>query len=638
MDNFHANRYLLNPKFEGYRLDLVPQEQAISRFALQNIPSQTTAPGNVPLSFQEVQSRITHNHLAVSTDGSRAIYVDAEYRVVLIDFVADLLNPSLRVVHELPRPVQTSSAHTLQREYSSAAFLNETTVLIADGYGSMYVFVIKEGGASDAIGVFTLPAEATDTPFRIHHAYRTSPTTAVAVLSSRYYPPDPPPRVHGKHIPINFDIWAAKIDLLSLRTSSRSRELDILWHRRGQDVPISASYIPALKAHLLIGGTNYPGLDISTEHYQEPTPDELAPIPRANENLHTDMKIDGPPKPPPYSWTQTSDSITIAFPLPSNTSKTKIKVTFSPQTLTLHVDNDAETSVHIPRYSAKTLWDGIAPSSSFWTWDREAEHAYGLLTLHLEKKNEGTRWTHVFSSISTGPSFEASPNDIEVPETLDPSELWLIRENLEKYTAALRSGEDASGLGLGVGVPRLAEGEMDADVDSSVGRTSYLTWVGADGSTPSWWKNGQEIPFQLLSTTIPGKYNPEITLIVKNNVDGTVFTLDPSPSIGGPPEWIHTTTFSALAFVLASKRDTRFTYHIPDQAVFAFEGGVRDRGGNVYIYRASPVTEKWAKQAVLKVDDGRGGSLLGVGKITSPDGRTVVACLTEGELVLIKEI
>ena len=45
--------------------------------------------------------------------------------------------------------------------------------------------------------------------------------------------------------------------------------------------------------------------------------------------------------------------------------------------------------------------------------------------------------------------------------------------------------------------------------------------------------------------------------------------------------------------------------------------------------------EKWAKQAVLKVDDGLGGALLGVGCISGKGGEKMVVCLTEGELECI---
>jgi len=173
-----------------------------------------------------------------------------------------------------------------------------------------------------------------------------------------------------------------------------------------------------------------------------------------------------------------------------------------------------------------------------------------------------------------------------------------------------------------------------------VGRQAYLTWVAGDGSTPPWAET-ENVPFQLLSTPLPGKINDStsgISLIIKDGLDGIVYTLDTQQQQQDAtpiPRWVHTSTYSALAFVLASKQDTRFTHHIPSTAVLAFESGVRDRGGNVYIYQSASVRENWAKQAILKVDDGRGGPLLGVGALARADGQNIVVCLTEGELVLI---
>ncbi|EEB99499.1 hypothetical protein MPER_00812, partial [Moniliophthora perniciosa FA553] len=100
------------------------------------------------------------------------------------------------------------------------------------------------------------------------------------------------------------------------------------------------------------------------------------------------------------------------------------------------------------------------------------------------------------------------------------------------------------------------------------------------------------------------------------------------------PTWEHVSTFSALAFVLASKRDLRFTHHTQD-TVFALKNGAQYRGGNVYIYRAVSRGDKWAKQAILKVGDGNGGALLGVGAIES-QGKPALLCLTETELIIVR--
>ena len=84
MQTFTVNRSLLNPKFEGYKLNPISQD-AVARYALQHKPIQATVSGRSPLSFQEVQSRISHNHLVVANDGARALYIDSEYRVIIVD-------------------------------------------------------------------------------------------------------------------------------------------------------------------------------------------------------------------------------------------------------------------------------------------------------------------------------------------------------------------------------------------------------------------------------------------------------------------------------------------------------------------------------------------------------------------------
>ena len=576
----------------------------------------------------------------------------------------------------------------LQHEYPSAAFISPQAAVVADGNGLLYVIPIRDDvGSSEPVGVFTLPLGV---PFRLHHLHRAGPTTVILLLSSRYYPED---SQKSKPSSVAFDIWAVKVDLFSLRPTgiTESRPFEVVWHRRGEDVPVYTTFVNKLNAHLIIGSSSYRDPDTPQKlapAYHEPTPDEMAPIPRANEILDASPSSSQDKKLHSYSWTQSSDSITVAFPLPSTTPKTKIKVFFTTQTLTVHVDNNNDgltttlpVPIPIPHYSAKALWADINPSSCFWTWDREGEQKWGLLTLHMEKKHEGTRWMHVFNpsprrpatttTTSPEPDLKASQSDTEmeeVPETLDPSELWHIRESLEKYTSALRDGEDASGLGLGKGLSSLADGEMDEEVDANVGRRVCLTWVGGGGVDIAEASEGdrgdqveeeQERFVHLLSTPLPGSLSideeDDISLILKHDLDGTVFTLQSSSSsksnnTASTPQWIHTSTYSALSFVLASKQDTRFTHHLllpssnPNSpsggAVLAFEGGSsRGRGGNLYIYRSVPTSkEKWAKQAVLKVDDGLGGALLGVGCIRGSGGEKIVVCLTEGELTVIQGI
>ena len=98
MANFQPNRSLLNPSFEGYKLSALEQDAFVRRYPLTFKPTQATVSGRTksPLSFEEVQSRITHNHLAVSSDGKNAIYVDKDLNVIGITIDA-VCSPNLSI-------------------------------------------------------------------------------------------------------------------------------------------------------------------------------------------------------------------------------------------------------------------------------------------------------------------------------------------------------------------------------------------------------------------------------------------------------------------------------------------------------------------------------------------------------------
>ncbi|OBZ69000.1 NudC domain-containing protein 1 [Grifola frondosa] len=411
MSTFAPNRALLNPKFDGYKLAPLTHDQVASHYPLQYKISQTNVSGRAPLSFKEVQSRVFHNHLAVS---HRVAYVDAELRVIAIDIDKVTLVPSFRVLYELPKPIQSSAVETPQREYPSAAFVDDTSLFISDGCGNLYALRLTDTGAAELLSVFELsipPAYASarsSVPFRIHDAVQVATGAAVVILSSKHYPeisPDP--------------------------SQSRSKSppytqlLDIIWHRRGDDVPVYTVYDASRGAFMLVGSSSFQPIEVAAPVSYEPSSDEIAPIPRQGESIDTDTQLK---KPPPYSWTQTSDSVTVAIPS---------------HPLRRQGATDAgDIPIVAPRYTLKKLWDGIKASTSLWTFDRAAEHTYGMLSLHLEKQHEGTRWAHVFSSAGTG-------EDEEVPETLDPTELYAIRDVLENTPPLCAAGRMQAGSGSG---------------------------------------------------------------------------------------------------------------------------------------------------------------------------------------------
>ena len=489
--------------------------------------------------------------------------------------------------------------------------------MCADGQGTLHVLTLTN--PVELLGFYELPnslmhSGSSLAPFRLHTASFVD-GQAIAVLSFKCFNEVSLDVSSTRKIPpAEFDLVAVRIPLDATANNTVARPLDVIWHRRGSNVPLYIAYERQRRVFILAGGSPYRRIGQPAVVPYEPSPNEFAPVPSTD---GPDPPTE-PAKPPPYAWTQDSEEVTIAFPFPSRTPKGDINVLFSPQTLTVLIQG-----VDSPRYAAALLWGGIAPSSSFWTWDAHGAHTYGVLTLHLEKQHAGTRWPHVF---------DASASQTEVTETLDPSELYAIRENLEKYTAELQAAAAAGGDGR----PSLADGEADEEVDSTVGTDSCITWVAADGTDPAWAREDWDVPFTVLSTPLPGS-GPEISMVVKHTIDGPRFVLSNEDAPSGRPVWTHMSTYSALAFVLASKRDTRFTYHVPSKAVVAFEGGGGQYGGNLYVYRDASPKSNSAKQAILRLTKSASGSLLGVGA-TQVEGQTVILCLCEKELVVLRNV
>ena len=175
-----------------------------------------------------------------------------------------------------------------------------------------------------------------------------------------------------------------------------------------------------------------------------------------------------PRRPPHYSWAQTSDTLTIAFSLPPSLVKSDIRVHFSLKGISLSLkdplvnedrpriveigDEPTEGSLQQPsraseddplenaaqmirsgRYVSRATWGEIDPSGSVWTWERVMgtggalkDRPMGVLTLHLEKKHEGTRWTHVFA-----PSSSPSSGDLKRSGSTVPLSKW---EQVSKKT------------------------------------------------------------------------------------------------------------------------------------------------------------------------------------------------------------
>lgn len=296
-----------------------------------------------------------------------------------------------------------------------------------------------------------------------------------------------------------------------------------------------------------------------------------------------------------------------------------------------------------------------------WTFDREAEgrdSTYGLLSLHLEKSKPGLKWPDVFaltpraSSVLTDSQASTAAADDDqrhlenVDETLDPSELATISEKMEQWTKD-DNDNDSDDAGATRGVPTSLSGqEIDVEVDADMGLPLVVTWIEtATTPQPALVCPHPSVPFPLISTPLPSAIaRSGLTVTIKHDVDGLLFGM---PSSNAPTyAWDHLSTFPAIAFVLATKRDARFVHHLGQRAVLAFDSpsasalaSSKSTGfsgaGNLFVYFAPEDGKSTvAAQMVARIGGPSSGNLVGVAECIDGRGRSLVAALCENELVV----
>lgn len=604
--------------------------------------------------------------------------------------------PTFHSLLELPTPVAASSSVSARvAEYPDAIALSPTRWCVSDGTGRIYLVAVDKSVASAWTArieaSFELAAEEGEEllPFRLHSVDEVAEKGIFALLSIpiKVAPSALPTATGGfsasarhkipsttafEYLSVRFDVPAPVEGEDAPMEDVAAQKLVVQWRLHSHDLPSFVTFDAQAERYIigapssLTSNPEGPSTPTAPTRPSSTTPGASTPEPSSSSAVPI-------PRPPPFSWTQDSDSLTVVFPLPSDTPTSSIRITFSRLFLTLHVGSaaaalsSASAPSSLPHVSHKKLWDTIDPHTSVWTFDREAEgrdSTFGLLSLHLEKGNPGTKWSDVFAltpesmvedvgvSRIQEVSVEEEERELEhVTETLDPSELAKISESMEQWTkgVAEQAGGEVDGDGLGHGVPTSLIGEeIDVEVDGDSGRPLIVTWIeAATTSTPRLVRPHPTIPYSLLSTPLPlaSATSPDPTITIKHDVDGLLFTPSSSASTY---TWTHTSTFPALAFVLATKQDATFVHHLSNRAVLAFDapssftlaspaGGTRSGAGNLFVYcRTEEVKGAKGVQMVLRVGGPSSGAMVGVGGVVSGQGKVVVVALCEKELVVFK--
>lgn len=585
----------MNPKFDGYKLAALSEADVVHALLLPaDGLSQATVAAGAYLSFQEVQNRIRHNHLSpgIGSQGSATLgYIDKAGIFTIIEIDRSTLTVRFRSVFEIPQVIRSSQRGS---EYPVAICAAPDIWVISDGGGQL--FVVRTPQTADQAELLAQHDYIVDNepkPCRMHAACMRNESILIIVSSRGQVE-----KAASGRPSLTFHLATLRILIPDgPPMDTRSSPVEILWTKRSTDIP---SYVSSIADNWLIcAGSTF-------EDVLDPIVVPMEDVPMVT---LPDTQPTGKP-PPPYSWTQTNDSLTIAIPLPSTTPKSHIHVSIAPKYLSVLIKDAEDSPFPIPRYAMKELWDHIDKETSLWTWDKQGERTVGLLTLHLEKKNEGTKWPHVFAHDGTNPDSE------EVPETVDPSEMWKIREALEKYTSDLQGNGE-----FGTEMPSLAAGELDPSVDTEVGRRMTVSYfdvlTGQEASPHSAYEEILAFPIPSTISTLSSETDAR-SMVIKRGIDGLLFE---GPVVPTVEPWEHTTTFPALGFVLASKRDLRYAFHLGKAAIVALESGGKDVNPNMYIYYAAKGAPN-ARQSVVRLGrDGSAGSLVGVALV---DRKSVV--------------
>ncbi|KAI0243949.1 hypothetical protein L0F63_005236 [Massospora cicadina] len=255
----------------------------------------------------------------------------------------------------------------------------------------------------------------------------------------------------------------------------------------------------------------------------------------------------------PYTWLQTSDDVTVYFTLKHAIEVKALKCVLKDDTFFL----EEASSMLEP---LERGWFGrIQSKESAWTIENGR-----WLTLHLEKADKGTRWSSLFD-------FEDG-----VLEALDPNELAEIRENLEKYTGNPR--------------PRYALqqpfGSEIEQVDFE-GEDVYLTIHDLEGHRQQTFTSSG---MSWLGVSLVESNFSAPRFILRYDVDALVFDAD--------PPFRHSSTFDAMGYVQASKRNCKMLVLSSDLNLMM----IVECHSNIYLYgKSSPSFRRWAPQAVIQV-------------------------------------
>ncbi|TIB12616.1 hypothetical protein E3P89_00761 [Wallemia ichthyophaga] len=602
--NLHTDNTKLKHTFENYKLRL---NESVTSTAY-NLPNDLVIDKiDTQLGYKEFAKRVALNDLFVNQHRDLQMLFFARCSSELVAFTVDITDDTTHSTHSThdenatTQQQQQNQPRTPSPHYTpllafppllnadkafdtpSAASLNSAQWALSDGSGRLFVC----GGAGNAERAKELLYNGNLSPFFIH-LYVPSLNTLVISTTLTFESDDVTKKT--------------QFDLLAVDLASASETLNdgVLWRLRTLDYPCLVDYVDG---EWVVGSASgFCGVekDGSIEGVAGAA-DGATDAEQTQKGEQADQRH----PPAQYGWSQDDDTVTVSVKLDHIGEKNS----YAPVIHTNQIKLPSLNPEFVPLYA------DVDPEESTWTLNRQLS----LLEVDLSKKSQShVRWVDLFDQSFT-PPFGT------VDETRSKEDLEEALQSMEKYTQEghvdgtqepqLRPG------GLN-DIPSLAKGEMDDSVDSSVGKTMVMTRFRDVSELTAYPAH------QLLSTPLPSYPSPHPSIVISHDVSlsGTLFDLGTLS---------HLDTFAALPFVMASKRDLRFAYHLSNSLVVVFEGGKIEGAGNAYIYYQCEGDGVSAAQSVVQIGGHQKGALLGVSYFHS---KHLLVALCENCLVILSNL
>ncbi|XP_022082345.1 nudC domain-containing protein 1-like [Acanthaster planci] len=540
-DTLQANRDLLDPHFDGYKLSLDP----LPTYSIDVVCGiDEVKLRNDQYTLQHVKAFGIHNHLVHDQWNPNCVYyIDQEWKVIQHRVVLESQLQPGRVVFEISHECEQRSR---PRHNATLHFPSAELCLLADGAGTLYLLATADRDCAELStwqvlysGEVCGPA----TPFVLLHSVAQADSASVHCLLLRIE--EEQDRTTGDECEASTartsGNFAALLDWLTMSKPQGASSHQVSRRRKLKSklAPFYAAVEATGQALFLAGEAEF---KITEDSAKSATEDQKQDIKEKDADISTNTTH------PQYTWTQTDDDVTLVFILPPSTPKSAVNLTLTPDTMQLSVKNGDELL-------SGALYRAVDVQLCTWTLENRK------LEVTLAKADEGPMWTEVVVGNHRG------------EYVIDEDQARIIHDRLAHLTSdQLNPDPVPGGSQPGIGPHDLEE--CDALPDG------YSTLVRLDGESHTVTNRASLSSHQFLFNA---QLHPDKLpcICLRHDVDGLLW----QPGMGADGQrsapWCHAATFNALGYVQASKRDRKYSCCPPGCSYAVVCDCIR----HLYVYR-----------------------------------------------------